>query len=68
MPESTTHRQGCWLGGGTEVDLLIEKPCLECFPGLQERLREAREMIRTRYTDEAQCSGEVATACAVDRR
>ena len=68
MPIWTTHTEGgSWTGGGTEVpdcsqqmrddivaafNAIIDGSCLDCFPGLREKLRDKFRTIEIDCTDD----------------
>ncbi len=69
MPRWTTHTEGgSWSGGGTVVEdcnesqrnaivnafnNFIDRPCLDCFPGLRDRLRDKWNDVEIDCTDPA---------------
>lgn len=75
MPKWTTHTEGgSWTGGGTEVrdcnstmqknildafNSFIDSSCLDCFPGLRDKLRDKWEEIEIDCTDD-DCDDELA--------
>jgi hypothetical protein len=79
VPVFVTHTEGgSWNGGGTEVadcsaaqqrrildafDDFIDDPCLDCFPGLEDCLRESFETVNI-DCDGSPCGDDGVFGCA----